>query len=163
MKRLTEWWKKAPEKSAENKPEMPERYPFTIWYTYGMHLYRRAGDDPTVEFVEEKSGRRKTIVDREGRIVGFPGIEKGDWVRALESEECLEPVIRFRTDFQKCGEGRYMMIWQVQPDGRYWADDDGFGMNAEAEVRLYAFLDRKGDFAGPFRIYNVGVRRYYQE
>lgn len=156
-------WSKSHEKSIKNNPQTSKRYPFTKCYTYGMHLYKTVGENPTVKFIEEKTGQRKTIVDRKGRIVGFPGIEKGNWVDALESEQCLEPVIRFRTDFECCEDNKYMMIWQVQPDGRYWADEDGFGMESEEEVRLYAFFDEKGNFTGPFRIYNVGVYNYYKK
>lgn len=163
MFKLSKLQRKSHEESIENNPEVPKRYPFTQWYTFGMHLYKRADEDPTVEFVEEKTGKRKTIVDEKGRIVGFPGIEKGSWMNALESERRLEPVIRFRTEFECCKGNGYMMIWQVQPDGGYWEDEDGFGMEPDEEVRLYALLDEKGDFTGPFRIYNVGIHKYYEE
>lgn len=54
-----------------------------------------------------------------------------------------------------------MMLWQIQPDGRYWGDDDGFLMEGDPEVTLYAFLDEKVDFDGPFRICSVGVKKYF--
>lgn len=140
-----------------------KRYPFTQWCTFGMHLYKRADENPAVEFVEEKTGNRKKIVDEQGRIVNFPGIEKGKWMSYLESADSLDPVIRFRTCFKECGNGRYLMIWEVQPEGRYWEDDDGFGGTSDLEVRLYAVLDKNGDFTGPFRIYNVGNEKYYEK
>ena len=55
------------------------------------------------------------------------------------------------------------MLWQIQPDGRYWEDDDGFGGSPDEEVTLYAFLDEEGNFDGPFRIYQVGMRKYCEE
>lgn len=137
----------------------PRIYPFTQWVTFGIHLYKRADEDAAVEFVDEKSGHRKLIVDGQGRIVNFPGIEEGDWMKHLESTGCLEPVVRFRTEFEKWKEG-YLMIWEIQPDGRYWEDESGFGGTSDAEVRLYAFLDSEGKFTGPFRIYNVGCNKY---
>lgn len=34
--------------------------------------------------------------------------------------------------------------WQLNPDGRYYMDDDGFGMTDDEEVTVYSFIDRKG-------------------
>ena len=51
---------------------------------------------------------------------------------------------------------------QVQPDGMYWQDEDGYRGTSDEEVRLYTFLDSKGNFTGPFQIYNVGCRKYYE-
>ena len=151
-------------KNAEVKPsemektkKMPERYPFTEWYTYGMHMYKTKNEDPTVEFVEESTGRRRTLVNESGKIVGFPGIEMGDWAEDLTDPKCLAPVVRFQSDFSRVENGpwdrRYMMIWQVQPDGRYWEDEDGFGGTSDPEIYLYAFINENGDFSGKFRIY----------
>lgn len=148
--------------SQKQEHQIPEHYPFTQWYTYGMHKYKTADEDPTVEFIDRETGHRKTIVNANGKIVGFPGIEKGDWIDDLESEDCLSPIIRFRTGFERCGEDKYLMIWEAQPDGRYWEDEDGFGGTSDLEVRLYTFLDKKGNFTGPFRIYNVGNEKYFQ-
>ncbi|MDO4326855.1 MAG: hypothetical protein Q4E24_12610 [bacterium] len=30
-----------------------------------------------------------------------------------------------------CNE-KYSMLWQIQLDGRYWADEDGFGMTSDS-------------------------------
>lgn len=138
------------------EPETPETFPFTRWVTFGNHLYRGAEERCEVIFVDPVSGRRRFIVDNAGRILNFPGIEMGDWTKSLKSERSLLPVIRFRTDFRQYGEGRYIMIWEVQPDGRYWADSDGFGIPDDEEIRLYALIDHCGSFIGPFRIYSIG-------
>lgn len=34
--------------------------------------------------------------------------------------------------------------WQLNPDGRYYMDDDGFGMTDDEEVALYGMIDRTG-------------------
>ena len=41
---------------------------------YGMHAYRRPGEDSSVYFVDEERGIRKMLVDQEGNIQNFPGI-----------------------------------------------------------------------------------------
>lgn len=51
-------------------------------------------------------------------------------------------------------ENGQILVWTVQPDGRYWADDDGFDM--DDEINLYAYVDDDGDFLSKFRIYDIG-------
>ena len=41
---------------------------------YGIHAYRRPGEDSSVYFVDEERGIRKMLVDQEGNIQNFPGI-----------------------------------------------------------------------------------------
>lgn len=126
---------------------------------FGMHLYRSKDEDSSVFFVDENRGIRKMLVDTYGRIQDFPGIvEKDFWTKEISSGD-LKPLIRFRTSFEKRENG-WIMLWQIQPDGRYWEDDDGFGMENEEDITLYTFVDMDGCFTGPFRIYRVGSQRY---
>lgn len=165
---LIEWikslWKQAggrPEAEAEPGPPQVSPY-MSQWYTYGMHQYRTADEDPTVYYIDEDRGIRKKIVDKQGNIIGFPGIKREDfWIKEV-SPNRLRPQICFRTDFER-RNGRIIMLWQIQPDGRYWEDDDGFGGSSDEAVTLYAFLDEKGNFDGPFRIYSVGIRKYCED
>lgn len=41
------------------------------------------------------------------------------------------------------------MIWRLQPDGRYWGDDDGFGMEGGPQIKRDTFPDEKENFDGP--------------
>ncbi len=133
------------------------------WYTYGAHMYRSQGERVDVSFINPKSGNRKLIVDNNGYIRNFPGIKKEDsWIGAVTSDRYLKPQVRFRSEFSRYDENRYMMLWQIQPDGRYWADDDGFGMENDDEIMLYSFIDKNGDFMGPFQVYCVGDKRYLE-
>lgn len=112
-----------------------------------------------VLFLYPERGIRRTIVDGEGRIKGFPGIEPGD--PALKALGAMPPpCICYRTDFQRLPDGRHMMLWQVQPDGRYWADEDGFGITNDVEITFYSILDTEGRFTAPFRAYRVGRKMY---
>lgn len=141
----------------------PEHPPFTRWVTYGNHMYRSSGERCDVEFIDNRLGIRKTIVDNNGNIIDFPGIEKGEWTKFIKSEYSLQPVIRFRTDLGKFDDKHYIMIWEVQPDGRYWEDEDGFGGTSDIEICLYALIDHRGCFIGPFRIYKAGTTRYLEK
>ena len=47
--------------------------------------------------------------------------------------------------------GVAMVVWQLNPDGRYYMDDDGFGMTDDEEINIYGFIDRTGQVVLPFR------------
>lgn len=146
-----------PAQQAEPKPPC-----VTPWYTYGDHMYRSRGEDPSVYFVDEARGIRKMIVDFNGWIQDFPGIVQEDfWVKQVNSGSLMHQV-RFRSEFGDLGD-KFIMRWQIQPDGRYWEDEDGFGMTPEEEIQLYTYIDLDGNFTGPFRIYRIGSRRYCEE
>lgn len=150
---------KAPEVSPE--PTAPREPYLTQTVVFGMHLYRRPSDDSSVFFVDEARGIRKMLVDTYGNIQNFPGILQEEfWINQV-TPKSLEPQIHFRTSFELHKNG-WMLLWEIQPDGRYWEDEDGFGAEPDPEVLLYTFVDRNGDFTGPFRIYKLGIRRFYQ-
>ncbi len=113
-----------------------------------------------VVFLDPGRGIRRTVVDGDGIIRHFPGFDKSDpHLKALG--ELPPPRVRYRTDFERLPDARHRMLWQVQPDGRYWADEDGFGMTNDEEITLYSFLDGDGRFTAPFRVYRVGLKTYY--
>ena len=41
--------------------------------------------------------------------------------------------------------------WQLNPDGRYYMDDDGYGMTDDEEVEIYGFIDTEGNVLVKFR------------
>lgn len=101
----------------------------------------------------------KIIVNHKGRFEDFPGIVQGKWTAYIEGKfDFNSGDIRFRTSFERQDNG-YRCLWEIQPDGRYWADEDGFGMENDLEIILYADLDENGSFISPFRIYKINCRR----
>lgn len=149
----------APEqKPVVELPKEPKGPDLSQWDTFGRHRYYSPGDEVEVIFTNGQKGIRRVIVDDFGVIRDFPGIEDPDRVRALLDNGSMEPKIRFRTDFCRKEDGIHM-LWQIQPDGRYWADDDGFGMENDCEVILKSVLDDEGRFTMPFRLYEVNGRK----
>ncbi len=43
--------------------------------------------------------------------------------------------------------------WQLIPDGRYWMDDDGFGMTSNIEFNIYGFIDQEANIISKFHYY----------
>ncbi len=43
------------------------------------------------------------------------------------------------------------VCWQLNPDGRYWMDEDGFGMTPDVEFNIYGFIDKTGKVIVPYQ------------
>lgn len=41
--------------------------------------------------------------------------------------------------------------WQLNPDGRYYMDDDGFGMTSDVEINIYGFVNTEGKVVVKFQ------------
>ena len=132
---------------------------FSQRVTFGNHLYRHNGDVAEIIFENTKTGIKRMIVDDDGRIQGFPGIAHPDVVSAY-CKGRIGDQIRYRTEIREV-DGQYALVWQIQPDGEYWQDGDGFGRNMDDEIDLYARLDENGNFIEPFRLYEIGVYKFY--
>ncbi|MCD8215709.1 MAG: hypothetical protein LUC97_08745 [Clostridiales bacterium] len=93
----------------------------------------------------------RQITDERGNFLDFPGFEHGSWEK--DAEHPLEPpAVRFVTRCGKFGEdGLARFTWMFQPDGRYYADEDGFGAEDDIEINLYSMLDKTGRFVTPFK------------
>ncbi len=123
--------------------------------------FGRNGNGETAEVVlnDPEHNYQKVIVNYDGFFADFPGIVQGGWTRWLKGKfDFDEGRVCFRTSFEKQGDG-YRCLWEIQPDGRYWADADGFGAENDSEIILYADLDAKGVFKEPFRVYTIDGRR----
>ena len=132
---------------------------FSQTQTFGNHLYRRVGEVAEIIFINHETGVSKTIVSDSGRIMGFPGFAHPELVSLYCGGQMSEQ-IRYSSHISLL-DGQYALIWQIQPDGRYWEDDDGFGGTTDEEIDLYAHMDESGNFAEPFRLFSVGSNRFY--
>lgn len=91
----------------------------------------------------------RQITDKAGNFLEFPGVEHGEWEAELSSP--FHATVRFAVNFRNFGEdGLAKIVWMVQPDGRYWGDDDGFGRESDKEIELCAEIDKSGKFVTPF-------------
>ena len=147
FKILGKWGKKKQLERPEPRFKLGEGY----YYEFdevpnGMGGYRKANvyllnvDDPSF---------KRCIVNGSGRIQNFPGVVKGDWIKELEYP--LDGKTRFRFAIYPYKDGRASVEWTLQPDGRYFEDEDGFGAEHLEEVILYSYLDLNGRFTEPFR------------
>lgn len=70
------------------------------------------------------------------------------------SENCLRRAhqrdAHFPTLVYKFHDGVAEVSWQLNPDGMYYMDEDGFGMTPDEEVELMGAIDRQGNVVTKF-------------
>ena len=135
------------------------RIKFSSWYSVGANLFSRKDAPSEVIFENLETGVRKTVIDRRGWIVDFPGLAHPDVITTYYRGDLCDR-IRFYSHFSLLGD-RYALLWQIQPEGRYWEDDDGFGGTLDSEIILYARLDDTGAFIEPFRLYSIDSEMFF--
>jgi hypothetical protein len=90
----------------------------------------------------------KEITDSQGNFIHFPGVSDGEWQQDLTGT--FYACTRFVCQASCFINDLACFSFVVQPDGLYWADDDGFGMTMDNEIKLYSLFDKNGDFVQPF-------------
>lgn len=116
--------------------------------------------DYTVIFVNEEKDIKKQIVDKDGNICEFPGVEYTDKIKDELGKSIIEPIVKYQVLFEKIDDSRFIMVWTVRPDGRYWMDSWGFGAEDYESLSLYTYIDENGDFTKPFQLYSIGYDFY---
>lgn len=103
----------------------------------------------------------KTIVkDHEFR--DFPGMEEDEiWLSEWTSKNPPANWVSYSIEIVPQENGSFLLLWKIQPDGRYWADEGGYGWENDKEIRLYCTLYDKGRFLHPFRLYSIGNRSFF--
>lgn len=80
-----------------------------------------------------------------------------DWksLRNIPDEYLVRVKIRnamFPSFIHKFENGVAKVCWQLNPDGRYWMDDDGFGMTPDVEFNIYGFIDTTCRVIVPYQV-----------
>lgn len=97
-----------------------------------------------VEFMD-KAQRLLTVTD-----------DDIDWrsLKRVKDEDAID-VARYRLfiypgDISRYENGMAKVRWEINPDGRFYCDEDGFGMTGDVEINLYGVIDRKGKVVKKF-------------
>lgn len=116
--------------------------------------------DFSICFTNREKNIHKQIIDRDGNIFDFPGVEYTDVLKAELGNRVIEPVVKYDAKFERLDDDRLIMVWTVRPDGRYWMDSWGFGAEDYESLSLYSYIDSDGNFMMPFKLYSVGYTFY---
>lgn len=57
----------------------------------------------------------------------------------------------YPTSIGRFENGVSMVCWQLNPDGRYHMDEDGYGMTDDEEVTIYGFIDTSCRVVVPYQ------------
>lgn len=132
--------------------------------------YQRRNLDENMEVVESLFGEywkprflldhnTKTAyewMDTNCRLVNVSDDDiKWDSLKELP-EELLERVRErdafYPSFFYQFEDGISEVRWQLNPDGRYWMDDEGYGMTDDIEVNIYGVMDTSCNMVIPFQM-----------
>lgn len=80
-----------------------------------------------------------------------------DWnsLRGLDNaylERAKSRIAIFPTNIRGFRHGTAEVEWELNPDGRFYMDDDGFGMTDDEEVSLIGRIDREGKVVKRFTL-----------
>lgn len=133
---------------------------------YPFHRMKDWGEG--MEIVEEViSGywRERFLINHEtkeayelmnhGLTLTFLTNDDVDWegVKTLENNH---NAYTFSAYYQRFAVGKFkngvaLVEWTLYPDGRYFMDEDGYGMEDNDESVIYGFIDRKARVVVPFQ------------
>lgn len=117
----------------------------TLFYNYWKPRY----------LLDHRAKCAYEFMDADARLIGVKDSDIAwESLRGLP-DEYIERV-RDRNAFYPSFIGRFendfaIVKWQINPDGRYWMDEDGFGMTDDAEFNIYGVIDRQCRIVVPYR------------
>ena len=94
------------------------------------------------------------IMDGNMYFVGFTS-EDVDWDSLEKLPEKAKSraqamYARFPTSVGRFRNGVAVVSWQLNPDGRYYMDDDGFGMTSDEEITVCGTIDSEMNVLAKF-------------
>lgn len=136
---------------------------------YGERPYHRMTDwGQCMEIVEEviyDYWRQRFLVNHETKEayelmdrslkLTFISRKDVDW-DGVETLDNNRNAYRYSAYYQRFAVGTFdkgvaMVTWTLYPDGRYFMDEDGYGMEDNDESVLYGFIDRHARVVIPFQ------------
>ena len=95
--------------------------------------------------VDNKNGRAYEIMDAYLNFVKFTK-DDIDWESLAVLPEGVKSRAKslsaqFPTFIRNFSNGIAQVSWQLNPDGRYYMDEDGYGMTDDKEITVYGYID----------------------
>lgn len=113
--------------------------------------------------IDSKNCRAYEIMDGNMDFVNFT-TDDVDWTsieRLPEKAKKQAQVMsaEFPTFIRDFSNGVAEVSWQLTPDGRYYMDEDGFGMTSDVEITVYGFIDSEMNVLVKFQYINDDWKR----
>ena len=112
-------------------------------------------DEQVIEFIN-------VTLDENGNFKHFPGVEENEeWLK--EKRVRIIPDVHYEATFYRLDENHCLVLWLMQPDGMYWMDDDGFGIEDDLSIEMYGIVDNAGNFSNQFKLFEIDKTRYIHD
>lgn len=124
-------------------------------YNIGENMAVYNGEGKSFTVINKKTGEARMFVSANGELL------------AADNEINFVAIKRECPHFNGCKVveywfGRYSnfkngicaLCWTIFPDGRYFADEDGFGMEDNDEEKVYCIINKKMEIIVPFQPMN---------
>jgi hypothetical protein len=113
--------------------------------------------------IDNKNCRAYEIMDGNMDFVNFT-TDDIDWnsIKQLPEKAIMraqEMSAQFPTFIRGFRNGIAEVSWQLNPDGRYYMDEDGFGMTSDEEITVYGFIDAEMNVSVKFQFINDDWKR----
>lgn len=106
--------------------------------------------------LDHKTQRAYEFMNKDEKLVTVT-LDDIDWdsLNDIHEEGAVDTAKRLDFHYPsfilKYQNGVAQVRWQLNPDGMYYMDEDGYGMTDDIEVNIYGFIDRKGNVLSKFR------------
>lgn len=121
-----------------------------FYMEYDHVLNGLGGYHPVNIVLKDSRKHAYQITNANGWFTDFPGTKEGEWEERLDARMLL-PIVSYTFSVSSFVNGICYVSWMVQPDGRYFEDEYGFGAENFSEIELYSKMDTKGKFICPFQ------------
>ncbi|MBP3355928.1 MAG: hypothetical protein J6K95_02010 [Rikenellaceae bacterium] len=124
----------------------------------GMALFIDRGSSRRV-LVNTSAREVFELTASDGRITAFSPRDVAD--SRYSGRSCLDALYYFGVE--PFIDGVALVTWTITPDGIYFMDEDGFGMEDTIEENLYAFIDTRCRVLVPFQTMTPGQIPRFRE
>lgn len=124
-------------------------------YNWGENLLLAQEENGDRYVVNKATGKARQITSP-GRLVGFSDDEID--FDTIEQQPNSHNARTRRVDYagvsrwSDCKNGIFALCWMLYPDGQYFADEDGFGMEDNDELMVYCIMDDNLNVIRPFTV-----------
>lgn len=124
-------------------------------YNIGENMAVYSGDGQSFTVINKKTGEARMFVSANGELLAAGNEINFDAIK----RECphfngCKAVEYWFGRYSNFKNGLCALCWTIFPDGRYFADEDGFGMEDNDEEKVYCIINKKMEIIVPFQPMN---------
>lgn len=121
-------------------------------YDIGENMAVFSGEGRSYTIINKETGKTRQLVSEDGSLL------------VTDNEIDFDAIYKGCPDFNGCKSVRYwfgrydkfrngvcVICWTIYPDGRYFADEDGFGMEDNDEENAYYIINKELEIIVPFQ------------